>query len=172
MNTYSIPHYKFKSKLSFAGYIVGAVIFCLIIGFLAGTKLGYKGAFVLPGMIMGIYILLSVELTTYLIVFFIFTGIARGLELPGGFLLVTLFFIASWGLDQFLKKERTLYLDSNLFIIISLLLFLVISIIDAPWPFLSFSTLLVYANNNFGFCYILDGISSAKMVHFRLLLCY
>ncbi len=138
---------------------------CLAVVYLANSALGLAAAALIPLVAIGISILFSLPLSIYLVTFFLFSGIAWGLELPGGFLLVTLFFIAAWAIEQFLSKEPNIYLDTNMLLIFLLMFFLVVSMIDAPWPQNSWAYLLQYSKLILFFFIFTNAITEKKLMH-------
>ena len=124
-------------------FLLGTSV-CAITIALANSQLGFYAVLVLPLAVLFLIIITSVELTAYLVIFSLFSGIFWGLEIAGGFLLVTLFFIAAWLLQKSQEAEPYLFVDKTLFAIFVYLLFLLISVTDARWPIVSFGMLLIY----------------------------
>lgn len=152
-----------RAWLSRLVLIIGGVALAVATSLLASSSIGFWSILLLPAAVGLFLVLLSLELATYLITFFVFSGIAWGLELPGGFLLVTLVFISAWVLHQFLEAEPMIYFDSSLPVILLLLLFLVTSLFDAPYPELGFAVLLDFGKILLFYLIFVTAISDERM---------
>ena len=138
---------------------------CLAILYISSNLGGERlGLVLLPGLLLFTYALFSLELTTYVFAFFLFTQIARGLELPGGFFLVTAFFFAVWLLHKFIVRDDQIYLESNGLLILCYVFFLLVSVLDARWQTPSYVMLWMYAKIFLIYFVLVDLLNNERVI--------
>lgn len=142
MNEASLPE---QSKIQFStGLFLGATVVGIILSLLASTKFGLIAALIIPATIGLVFATLSLEFATYLTIFALFTQFANGLDLPGGFFFITVYFLFVIFLHQFLTQDNTFYISKQTPIVFLFIFSLLVSIIDSAAPEVSYTALVEY----------------------------
>ena len=128
--------------------LVIAVIISGIAALLANSQLGMNTIFLIPLIVAILFIVTDVELSSYLVIFTLFSGIFWGLEIAGGFFIITAIFIFAWLIQKFFEPEPRIFIENTFFLILIYLFFLLLSILDARWPTASYGILLIYAKKS------------------------
>lgn len=127
-------------------WLLIAIVFSPLLPLLSYFNSASLAFWALPSIIGFIVILLSLRAAAAIAIFFLFSGIAWGLELAGAFLITAAIFGISVFINKFfLPDNREIFLDRTFLFILFYTLFMLISILDAPYQLVSFPLLLNFA---------------------------